>query len=482
MDNSPKTLTSAAGAPVENNDTSKTAGPRGPVLMEDFQLFEKMAHFNRERIAERVVHAGGAGAYGTFTVTHDITRYTRANLFSRLGQQTETFVRFSLVAQSKGGSDIYRDLRGFAIKFYTEEGNWDLAGNNTPVFFVRDPMKFMDFIRSQKEHPQQNWRHDESQWDFWSNSPESLHQVTWLMGDRGAPKGFRHMNGFGSHTFSLINAANQRVWVKFHLKTNQGIANLTNDEWKALQQEEIHWSTKDLFEAIERGDNPSWTLHIQVMTEAQAESFRWNPFDLTKVWPHGEFPLIEVGQLELNRNPDNYFAHVEQAAFTPGNVVPGISWSPDRMLQARIISYADTHRYRLGVNYELLPVNSPHASKAVSYHRDGLMRSDDNGGAGVNYAPNSKGGPLPDESVQAPPYPVEGMAARYRQDAEDHYEQPRALYGLMDAAARKRLTDTIAGTLGNCVPTTQARQIALFSKVDPDLGRSIAQAILDGVG
>jgi len=378
-----KRLTNLSGIPVASNDTSKTAGERGPLLFEDYQLFEKMAHFNRERIPERVVHAVGAGAFGTFTVTQDITRWTKAKLFSEVGKTTPLFTRFSTVAKSKGGPDIYRDLRGFAVKFYTEEGNWDMTGNNTPVFFVRDPYKFMDFIRSQKEHPKEHWRQDAMWWDFWAHSPESLHQVTILMSDRGVPKGFRKMNGYGSHTYSFINAKDERVWCKLHFKTEQGNDFFTEEESQRMAGVDPDYSTKDLYSAIARGDYPKWRLYVQIMTDEEAAEHEWNPFDLTKVWPHGDFPLHEVGVMELNENPENYFATVEQAAFSPGNMVPGISWSPDKMLQARILSYADTHRYRLGVNYELLPVNRPRVEVA-SYARDGFMRFDDNGGGSVN--------------------------------------------------------------------------------------------------
>lgn len=469
-----------AGTPMPSFDTSTTVGPGGPVVMEDFQLFEKMAHFNRERIPERVVHATGAGAYGTFRVTNDITQYTRAKLFSDVGKETEIFVRFSQVAKPRGGSDIYRDLRGFAVKFYTEDGNWDLTGNNTPVFFVRDPMKFMDFIRSQKEHPKRHWRQDEMWWDFWSLSPESLHQVIWLMGDRGAPKGYGHMNGYGSHTFSLINADGERVWVKFHYKTDQGIDFFTDEEWKNLAGREPSWNTKQLYHAIEEGNYPSWTLYIQVMTDEQARYFKWDPFDLTKVWPHADFPLIEVGRFELNRNPENYFAEVEQSAFSPGNVVPGISYSPDRMLQARILSYTDTHRYRLGVNYQMLPVNAPKAARTHNYTRDGFMRFDDNGGGRVNYYPNSKGGPEADPGVQEPPYRAEGGVRRYPWQAEDHYEQPRAFYRLQSEDAKNRLIGNIVGSLGQCSRDIQQRQVALFSEVDETLGNAVEQALKQG--
>lgn len=478
MSNQPERLTNAAGIPVPSNKVSKTAGERGPLLMEDFTLLEKMAHFNRERIPERVVHAIGSGAYGTFTVTDDITRYTKAKLFAEVGKQTELFARFSTVAKSKGGSDIYRDLRGFSLKFYTEDGNWDMVGNNTPVFFVRDPMKFMDFIRSQKEHPHHSWRQDEMWWDFWSLSPESIHQVLWLMGDRGAPMGWRHINGYGSHTFSMINAADERTWVKFHFKTDQGIKNFTEAEWMHMQGIEPRWATKDLYNAIDQGNYPSWTMHIQTMTDEQAANFRWNPFDLTKVWPHAEFPLQRVGKFELNRNPENYFAEVEQAAFSPGNVVPGISWSPDRMLQARIMSYPDSHRYRLGVNYETLPVNHPHATTPNTPYQDGLMRSDGNNGARINYHPTHKEYPQVDPAAKERPYHVEaGLADRIPLNDEDYFDQARMLYDIFTPDAKERLYETIAGSLGKCSQIVQDHQMALFRQVSDELADRTLAAI-----
>jgi len=381
-------LTTAAGAPVGDNQNTLTAGPRGPVLLQDYWLIEKMAHFNRERIPERVVHAKGSGAHGTLTITGDITRYSKAKVFEKLGKQTECFMRFSTVAGELGAADAERDVRGFAIKFYTEEGNWDMVGNNTPVFFIRDPLKFSDFIHTQKRDPRNHLRNNTAAWDFWSLSPESLHQVTILMGDRGLPKNLRQMSGFGSHTYSFINAQNERFWVKFHFKTLQGHAFYTDAEAAEVVGRDRESSQRDLFENIANGNFPRWKFCVQIMPETAAETYRWNPFDLTKVWPHKDYPLIEVGILELNRNPENYFAEVEQAAFAPANVVPGIGHSPDKMLQARILSYTDAHRYRLGVNYESLPVNRPRCP-VMHYHRDGAMRADGNGGGAVNYEPNS---------------------------------------------------------------------------------------------
>jgi catalase len=367
-----ETLTTANGCPIADNQNSLTAGARGPLLMQDVQLLEQMQHFNRERIPERVVHAKGSGAYGTFTVTQDISQYTRAKVFAEVGKQTEVLLRFSTVAGERGAADAERDVRGFALKFYTEEGNWDLVGNNTPVFFVRDPYKFQQFIHTQKRHPQTNLRDPHMQWDFWSLNPESLHQVTILFSDRGLPASYRHMNGYGSHTFSFLNAAGDRVWCKFHFKTRQGVRSLTDSAAASLIGVDRESHQRDLFEAIERQEFPSWTVKVQIMTEEQARNYRWNPFDLTKVWAHSDFPLLEIGILELNRNPQNYFAEIEQAAFSPSAVVPGIGFSPDKVLQARLMSYPDAQRYRVGTNYHQLPVNQPRCP-VMHYQRDGAM-------------------------------------------------------------------------------------------------------------
>jgi catalase len=427
------TLTTAAGIPVGDNQNGLTAGPRDPLLVQDWPLFEKHAHFNRERIPERVVHAKGSGAYGTLTITHDLTPYSKATVFSAVGQQTPCFVRFSTVAGERGAADAERDVRGFALKFYTEEGNWDLVGNNTPVFFVRDPYKFPDFIRMQKRDPQTHLRRPTAMWDFWSLSPESLHQATILFSDRGLPKSYRHMNGYGSHTYSLINAKHERCWVKFHFKTLQGIACLTDREVAQIIGHDRESHQRDLFDAIARGDFPQWRLCLQVMPEADAERTPYNPFDLTKVWPHQDYPLLEVGILELNRNPENYFAEVEQAAFEPSNLVPGIGFSPDKMLQFRIFAYADAHRYRLGSpNYASLPVNRPHATATHTYHRDGFMRFDGNGGGSVNYEPNSCGGPVEDPRDKEPPLKIAGDAERYDHRAgNDDYTQAGNLFRLL---------------------------------------------------
>ncbi len=476
-DTTQKNLTTASGYPVSDNQNSITAGPRGPVLIQDFHLLEKLAHFNRERIPERVVHAKGAGAYGTFTVTNDITGYTKANLFSSVGKQTDMFLRFSTVGGEKGSADTARDPRGFAVKFYTEEGNWDLVGNNTPVFFIRDPLKFPDFIHTQKRVPMTNLKSPTMMWDFWSLSPESLHQVTILFSDRGTPDGYRFMHGFGSHTFSLINAQNERIWVKFHFITMQGIQNLSAAAADVLAGTNADYATQDLFYSIDRGDYPKWRLSIQVMTDEQAEAFPYNPFDLTKVWPHGDFPLIEVGVMELNRNPENYFAEVEQAAFSPSHIIPGVSFSPDKMLQGRIMAYTDAHRYRLGANHESLPVNKPQAP-VHTYQRDGFMRHDGNFGGAPNYEPNSFGGPTQNPAYAEPAFPVDGDGLRYNhRDGNDDYTQAGNLFRLLTADERARLIANIVGSMTGIPAYIQERQIAHFYKADPAYGSGVAQGL-----
>ncbi|HEX3366067.1 catalase [Phenylobacterium sp.] len=470
----PTTLTTAAGIPVSDNQNSLTAGPRGPLLVQDLHLFEKHAHFNRERIPERVVHAKGSAAYGTFTVTGDIRQFSRAELFSAVGKETPIFLRFSTVAGERGAADAERDVRGFAVKFYTNEGNWDLVGNNTPVFFVRDPLKFPDFIRTQKRDPRTNLRSATAMWDFWSLSPESLHQVTILFSDRGLPKSYRHMHGFGSHTYSLINAAGERFWVKFHFKTQQGIETLTNAEAAATIAEDRESHQRDLFDAIERGLFPRWTVCIQVMPEAEAETTPLNPFDLTKVWPHADYPLIEVGVLELNQNPDNYHAEVEQSTFSPGNVVPGVGYSPDKMLQFRLFAYADAQRYRLGTNSDALPVNRP-LVPVHSYHRDGAMRFDDNSGGRVNYEPNSFAGPIEDAAFREPPLKLTGDADRYDHRAgNDDHGQAGDLFRLMSDDQRRQLMDNIAAALAGVPQGIVRRLIGHFAKADPAYGAGVA--------
>lgn len=470
-----KKLTTAAGIPVDDNQTSLTAGQRGPTLLQDHYLLEKLAHFNRERIPERVVHAKAAGAHGVLTITNDISKYTKAKLFANKGNKIEMLGRFSTVAGEKGSADTVRDVRGFALKFYTEEGNWDMVGNNTPVFFIRDAIKFPDFIHSQKRDPQTNTRSDTMQWDFWSLAPESLHQLTILFSDRGIPKGIPYMNGYGSHTYSFINAKNERFWVKFHFKTKQGIQCMMQDEADRLAGQDADYHTRALFEAIKNKDYPKWTFYVQVMPEKEAETYRWNPFDLTKVWPHKDYPLIEVGEMEMNRNPENYFAEIEQAAFSPANVVPGISFSPCKMLQARIFAYADAHRYRLGVNFERLPVNRPHV-EVHNYQRDGHMRFDDNGGASPNYEPNSYGGPLADPAYKEPPLKISGDADRYEQKrgVDDDYIQPGNLFRLMPADEQQRLIANICGSLGKTPKSIQEKMVEHFRRADKNYGDGVA--------
>jgi len=467
-------LTTTAGAPVSDNQNSMTAGPRGPVLMQDYQLIEKLAHQNRERIPERTVHAKGWGAHGTLTVTKDITQYTKAALFGEVGKKTEMLARFSTVAGEMGAADAERDVRGFALKFYTDEGNWDMVGNNTPVFFIRDPYKFPDFIHTQKRHPRTNLRDPNAMWDFWSLSPESLHQITTLMSDRGLPRDVRHMNGYGSHTYSMINAGNKRVWVKFHFKTQQGHNFWTNAESVEVIGKSRETTQEDLYGSIEKGDFPRWTFYIQVMSEDEAEKTPYNPFDLTKVWPHGEFPLIEVGEIELNRNPDNYFAEIEQAAFSPSNIVPGIGFSPDKMLQARIFSYADAHRYRLGTHYEALPVNAPKCP-VHHYHKDGSMNFMKPASTnGAYYEPNSLGGPAERPDVAEPPLKIEGAAGRYNhRDGNDDYTQPGNLFRLMSPEQQSRLMDNIRDAMQGVDMAIVKKQVALFGKCDPAYGRGV---------
>jgi len=474
-----KKITTAAGIPVSDNQTSLTAGERGPTLLQDHHLLEKLSHFNRERVPERVVHAKAAGAHGTFTVTNDITKYTKAKIFSGVGKKTEMFERFSTVAGEKGSADTVRDVRGFALKFYTEQGNWDLVGNNTPTFFIRDAIKFPDFIHTQKRDPQTNVKADTPQWDFWSHVPESLHQVTILFSDRGIPEGIPFMNGYGSHTYSFINDKDERFWVKFHFKTQQGIKCLMQDEANRIAGEDPDYHIHQLFDSIKEGNYPKWTLSVQIMPEKEAENYRWNPFDLTKVWPHGDYPLIEVGVLELNKNPQNYFAEVEQAAFSPGNVVPGISFSPCKMLQARIFSYADAQRYRLGVNFERLPINCPHATKAENYQRDGRMRFDDNGGASPNYEPNSFNGPKADPSYKEPPLKISGDANYYEQTrgVDDDYVQPGNLYRLLPSDEQKHLVENIAGSLKNAPLEIQEKMVEHVLKADKNYGDGVARLL-----
>ncbi|WP_431476311.1 catalase [Massilia eburnea] len=470
-------LTTAAGAPVADNQNVETAGPRGPMLLQDVWHLEKLAHFHREVIPERRMHAKGSGAFGSFTVTHDVTRYSKAALFGAVGKKTEVFARFSTVAGERGAADAERDIRGFAVKFYTEQGNWDVVGNNTPVFFMRDPLKFPDLNHAVKRDPRSNLRSAENNWDYWTLLPEALHQVTIVMSERGIPASYRHMHGFGSHTFSLINAAGERHWVKFHFVSQQGIVNLSDEEAAALIAKDRESSQRDLFEAIERGEYPRWTLKLQLMTEQQAAQAAFNPFDLTKVWPHKDYPLHEVGVLELNRNPDNYHADVEQAAFTPANVVPGIGFSPDRMLQSRLFAYGDAQRYRLGVNHHAIPVNTPRCP-FHSYHRDGAMRVDGNQGGTIGYQPNSKGEWQQQAAYAEPPLALEGAAARWDHRADDdYYSQPRALFRLMDEQQRQALFDNTARSLAGVPLHIQQRHIENCNKADQAYGAGVSAAL-----
>ena len=474
-----KQLTTTAGNPIADNQNSLTAGERGPVLLEDYQLIEKLTHQNRERIPERVVHAKGWGAYGELTITNDISQYTKANLFDTLNKKTPVFMRFSTVAGELGAADAERDVRGFAIKFYTDEGNWDLVGNNTPVFFIRDPYKFPDFIHTQKRHPKTNLRSTTAMWDFWSLSPESLHQVTILFSDRGLPQTVRHMNGYGSHTYSFINKDGERYWVKFHFKTLQGHKHWTNAEAAEIVGHTRESTQEDLFNTIEKGEFPQWKMCVQIMPEEAALDTTYNPFDLTKVWPHKEFPLIEVGILTLNRNPKNYFAEVEQAAFSPSNIIPGVSFSPDKVLQARIFSYTDAHRYRIGTHYEALPVNVPKCP-VHHYHKDGSMRFFDTktGAAAAYYEPNSINGATENKAFAEPPLKISGDVARYdHRQGNDDFTQPRQLFNLFDDAQKQRLFSNIAAAMQGVPKNIITRQLVLFTQVDPAYGEGVKKAL-----
>jgi catalase len=473
-----KKLTTTTGCPVADNQNVMTAGPRGPMLLQDFWFLEKLAHFDREVIPERRMHAKGSGAYGTFTVTHDISRYTKAKFLSEVGKKTEVFARFSTVAGERGAADAERDIRGFALKFYTEEGNWDMVGNNTPVFFMRDPLKFPDLNHAVKRDPRTNLRSAQSNWDFWTLLPEALHQVTVVMSERGIPRSYRHMHGFGSHTFSLLNANGERFWVKFHFKCMQGIENLTNGEAESIVAKDRESHQRDLYEAIERGDFPRWEFKVQVMPEKDAATYRFHPFDLTKVWPHGDYPLIDVGVLELNRNPENYFAEVEQAAFNPGNIVPGIGFSPDKMLQGRLFSYGDAQRYRLGVNNAQIPVNKPRCP-VNSFHRDGAMRVDGNYGSTKAYEPNSLGLWQECPEAKEPPLELSGAAYNwnYREDDDDYYTQPGMLFRLMTPAQQQALFDNTAAELASVDDVVRKRHIGNCMKADPAYGEGVAKAL-----
>ena len=471
-------LTNNAGAPVAENQNVVTAGPMGPMLMQNVWFQEKLAHFDREVIPERRMHAKGSGAYGTFTVTQDMSAYTKASIFAQVGKKTDCFVRFSTVAGERGAADAERDIRGFAMKFYTDQGNWDLVGNNTPVFFLRDPLKFPDLNHVVKRDPRTNMRSAKNNWDFWTLLPEALHQVTVVMSDRGIPASYRHMHGFGSHTFSLINAKNERFWVKFHLKTQQGIKNLTDAEAEAIIAKDRESHQRDLYDSIEKGDFPRWTLYFQIMPEADAEKMGPAAFDLTKVWYHKDYPLQEVGVLELNRNPENYFAEVEQAAFNPANIVPGIGLSPDKMLQGRLFSYGDAQRYRLGVNHHLIPVNAARCPMH-SYHRDGAMRVDGNYGGTTSYEPNSYGAWQQQPEVAEPPLKISGDAKawEYPCDDKDYYEQPGKLFRVMTPEQQQVLFENTARAMGDAPEEIKIRHIKNCLTADPAYGKGVAAAL-----
>lgn len=471
-----KTMTTTGGNPIADNQNSLTAGERGPVLLQDYQLIQKLAHQNRERIPERVVHAKGSGAFGVLEITEDISKYTKAKVLQK-GEKTKLLLRFSTVAGERGAADAERDVRGFALKFYTKEGNWDLVGNNTPVFFVRDAYKFPDFIHTQKRDPQTNLRSNTAMWDFWSLSPESLHQVTILMSDRGLPKSYRNINGYGSHTYSLINSKNERFWVKFHFKTLQGIETLTNKEAEAIVGKDRESNQRDLFENIEKENFPKWSFEIQIMSEEEAKKCSFNPFDLTKVWPHGDYPMIKVGTMTLNENPKNYFQQVEQASFSPSNIVPGISYSPDKMLQARIFSYPDAQRYRVGTHYEMLPVNRP-IVEVNTYNLDGSMNFDIKEPTRAFYEPNSFDGPVEDKSYLEPDLAVGDIAKRYdHRVGNDDFSQPRALFLLMSNSQKEQLFSNIKDAMAGVPRDIVDRQIALFEKVHPDYAAGVKKAL-----
>ncbi|KAL0109412.1 hypothetical protein PUN28_014468 [Cardiocondyla obscurior] len=474
----PSVLLTANGAPIAEKKASLTVGPRGPLLLQDFVYLDEMSHFNRERIPERVVHAKGAGAFGYFEVTHDISKYSKAKVFSSIGKRTPIAIRCSTVGGESGSADTVRDPRGFAVKFYTEEGIWDLVGNNTPIFFIKDPLFFPSFIHTQKRNPATHLKDADMFWDFISLRPETTHQVMFLFGDRGIPDGYRHMNGYGSHTFKLVNSKNEMVYCKFHYKTNQGIKNIPAEKAAELSASDPDYSIRDLYNAIATGQFPSWTLYIQVMTAEQAKTFEWNPFDLTKIWPHKEYPLIPVGKLVLDRNPENYFADVEQAAFDPAHMVPGIEPSPDKMLQGRLFAYGDTHRHRLGPNHLQLPVNCPYkAISAMHYQRDGFMPIHNHGGA-PNYYPNSFSGPKECPAARSPAFSVNGDVDRYDPVDEDDFGQATTFWKkTLDEPARERLVQNMVGSLSNASTFIVERAVRNFARVDVEL----AQRLTDGL-
>lgn len=473
-------LTNGNGNPVDDNQTSLTAGQHGPILLQDFNFIDKIAHFDRERIPERVVHAKGAGAHGYFEVTKDIRHLCKAKFLNQVGKRTPVFLRFSTVGGEKGSADTDRDPRGFAVKFYTEEGNWDMTGNNTPVFFIRDPQKFPDFIHTQKRNPKSNLKDPDAFWDFASLVPEVIHQFSILFSDRGTPNGFRHMHGFSSHTLKFVNEKGEGHWVKLHFKTDQGVKNFTAEEAGALAGSDPDYATRDLFENIEKGNFPSWTVKIQAMPLDKAASYRWNIFDVTKVWPQKDYPLQEIGRMVLNRNPENYFAETEQAAFSPSHMVPGIEPSPDKMLQGRLFSYPDTHRHRLGANYLQIPINQPYCAKVSHHQRDGPMAVNGNFGSAPNYEPNSLGGPnQAGRSAALTPYAVSGMVDRHAAVLkDDDFVQAGNLYRLMTPEQKTRLVNNIAGNLKNAKKHLRERQLAHFKRADPEYGARIEKAVL----
>jgi len=475
--------TTDAGIPVNSDEHSLTVGPDGPIVLHDHYLIEQMAAFNRERIAERQPHAKGGGAFGRFEVTQDVSAYTKAAVFQP-GTTTDVLIRFSTVAGERGSPDTWRDPRGFSVKFYTSDGNYDMVGNNTPVFFVRDPLKFQHFIRSQKRRADNNLRDHDMQWDFWALSPESAHQVTYLMGDRGIPKTWRHMNGYSSHTYLWVNAEGERFWVKYHFKTDQGIDFLAQEEADRLAGVDGDYHTRDLYDAIERRDHPSWSLKMQIMPFEEAKTYRFNPFDLTKVWPHSDYPVVDVGRLTLDRNPTDYHTEIEQAAFEPNNLVPGIGVSPDKMLLARVFSYADAHRARMGVNYKQIPVNAPKVP-VHSYSKDGAMRVQNV--ADPVYAPNSKGGPAADpaRNDESAVWYSDGEMVRSaytRRADDDDWGQPGTMVReVLDDDARERLVGNVAGHLSDRVtPPVLERAFEYWRNIDKDLGDRIAERVNGG--
>jgi len=476
----PTTLTTSYGAPVDDDENSLTAGPNGPILLQDTHLIDKLAHFDRERIPERVVHAKGTGAHGYFEVTHDLSAYCKAAFLNKVGKRTPVFARFSTVGGEKGSADSERDPRGFAVKFYTEEGNYDMVGNNTPVFFIRDPSKFPDFIHTQKRNPQTNLKDANMFWDFLSLTPESTHQVTILFSDRGTPRSYRHMNGYSSHTFKWVNAEGRYVWVKLHFKTESGIQNLSREEAQRLSGVDPDHATRDLFEHVANGGEAAWRVCVQIMKPEEAPRYRFNPFDVTKIWSHKDYPLQPLGRMVLQRNPENYFAEVEQAAFSPGHLVPGIEPSPDKMLQGRLFSYPDTHRHRLGANYQQIPINCPFATRGGvrNYQRDGPAAVQGNSGPAPNYGPNSFDGPIARPDSRIAPFETMGVAGRYRyQHPNDDYEQPGNLYRLMSPDQKTRLVDNLVAHLGRARKDIQLRQVTHFYRADPDYGTRVAKGL-----